>query len=402
MADQLYHHDAHLDRFEANVAARRTTKKGVLELSLDRTAFYPEGGGQPCDLGWLGDARVTAVRKDETGEVWHAVESDPGDGPLEGLIDWARRFDYMQQHTGQHILSACFLRIAGFETVSVHLGSEFTTIEFAASECREETEREIEDLANRVIDESRPVRSFWCDESEVEGLDLRREPKVGGRIRIVEIEGLDRVACGGVHARHTGDVSLIRNMRRERIRGRLRYAFSIGARAHEHHRAVRDIAQSLMDILSVPEDRIVERVIALDRRLHERERELDAAERELEAERAAQLFREAGKVPDAGLRLVSAFEEDADPARLRRRAEALSEYDGVVFVLGTSESAGVVWIAGHGNGVHIDQRRLREEAFPIIEARGGGKPPIFQGKSASTERWDAFVGAVCRCAALNG
>ena len=160
MADPLYHHDSYLDRFEATVTDRRTTENGVLELSLNRTGFYPEGGGQPCDTGWLGDSRVTAVRKDEHGEVWHAVDSDPGDGLLEGRIDWSRRFDYMQQHTGQHILSACFLGVARFETVSVHQGSEYTTIEFAATSCPAEVELDIEEMANRIIKECRPVRSF--------------------------------------------------------------------------------------------------------------------------------------------------------------------------------------------------------------------------------------------------
>ena len=402
MAELLYHHDSYLDRFEANVTGRRTTNDGVLELSLNRTAFYPEGGGQPCDTGWLGDASVIAVRKDESGEVWHAVDSDPGDGPVKGRIDWERRFDYMQQHTGQHILSACFLEVAGFETVSVHQGSEYTTIEFAAADCPDEIERDIEDMANRTINERRAVRSFWCDEAEVAELDLRREPKVGGRIRIVEIEGLDRVACGGVHTDNTGDVSLVRMIGRERIRGRLRYAFKIGGRAHEHYRALRDIAQRLMDVLSVPEERIVERVIALDGRLQERERELEAVERELEAERAHRLVQNARQADDPGIAVVSLLDEEADPARLRRRAEALCGYDGVVFALGTADSGGVVWIAGHGKGVRIDQRCLREEAFPIIDARGGGKPPIFQGKGASMERWHAFVEAVCRCAEVTG
>ncbi len=475
MPEQLYYHDPYCHRFTASVVDRRTRKDGYIEMALDQTAFYPEGGGQPADRGRIGEAVVTHVYK-EHGEIWHVVDRDPLAGGAEagpdheaggsgaasssdhkqesepvaheahgysaragGLhaeLDWNHRFDYMQQHTGQHILSATFLHVAGLETVSVHQGEEYTTIEFDAGDLAREVETEIEDRANTVITEARRVHAFWCDEGEVPNLGLRRPPKVSGSIRIVEIDDYDRVACGGVHTTSTAEVSLIRILGRERIRGRLRYAFLIGRRAHEHHRAARDTLARIGEMLSVPPLEAPARVEALDTRVRDLEYERNGLKQKLAAMRAGELAERAepiaegastrsnetganpvsaGSGPAAdgasaseiGLsahevpRFVSDLTGGEDPGDLRTTAESLVEYDRLAFVLGTWSDKGLIWIIGFGPGITIDLKELKKKAFPAIGAKGGGKPPLFQGKAeldgdqkAFGDNWEAFVAAV--------
>ena len=421
MAEPLYYHDPYCQQFTASIVQRRTRADGATELALDRTAFYPEGGGQPGDIGRIGDAKVIHVYKQD-GEIWHVLEGSQGavpgsqgavpgsqdaantanDGQVLGAgIDWDHRFDYMQQHTGQHILSATFLHVANLETVSVHQGEEYTTIEFNTEELAADTETEIEDRANAVITESRRVHTFWCDESEIPALALRRPPKVSGAIRIVEIDDYDRVACGGVHTATTAEVSLVRILGRERIRGRLRYAFLIGARAHEHHRAARDSLADIGDLLSVPSLEAAARVRALDARVRDLEYERNGLKQKLARMRADALARSAepiaGGSPSESPGFVSELSDGDDPAGLRAVAEALSEHRRLAFAIATRGEKGLVWIVGCGPELNIDLKKLKEKAFPAIAAKGGGKPPLYQGKGDSNGDWTAFADGVRAC-----
>lgn len=401
----LFYDDPCRRSFDARLLDRRTDGESI-QIRLDQTAFYPEGGGQPCDRGRIGEAKVLDVQKEgdlsEDGEalIWHTVDRDPfaagsADAALPCEIDWSHRFDYMQQHTGQHILSAAFLRVAGLETVSVHQGEEYTTIEFDAQSLPAGQELEIERLANRVITERRRVRTYWCGEDEIPSLNLRRPPKVRGSIRIVEIEDFDCVACGGVHTSETSEVSLVRVLSRERIRGRLRYSFLIGERAHAHHRSCRDIVASLGDTLSVPATRLPDRVDALLEQSKQLEYELGEAKRRHAVDRAQLLVDAAEPVRDAGsLRAVHLLDSGSDPGELRSVAEALAEHEALLFILGMHTEKGLVWIVGHGSGVNINLKDLKAKAFPAIDAKGGGKPPIYQGKGSASGDWDAFVRAV--------
>src|SRR5262249_29703235 len=184
-------------------------RHGRLVVALDRTAFYPTSGGQPFDTGTLGGLRVVDVFDDESGDVFHAVEGgllEPGQG-VHGKINWARRFDHMQQHTGQHVLSAAFDRLFAARTVSFHLGADGSTIDLARELAADQiAEAELE--ANRVVWEDRPVEIRFADKTDAAAMPLRKESKREGTLRLIDVENWDLSACGGTHVARTGAIGV--------------------------------------------------------------------------------------------------------------------------------------------------------------------------------------------------
>ena len=219
MTNRLYYTDPYLQAFDATVTAvDRVGDRTV--VALDRTAFYPTSGGQPYDTGTLGALRVVDVFDRDDGSIAHVVEGippQPGQ-QVRGEIDWRRRFDHMQQHTGQHVLSAAFEHLFRVRTVSFHLGADVSTIDLA----RETTAAEIdaaEREANRVVWEDRPVTIRFASAEEAASLPLRKEPKREGTLRLIDVERFDLSACGGTHVARTGAIGIIAVAAWERFKG---------------------------------------------------------------------------------------------------------------------------------------------------------------------------------------
>ena len=234
-SERLYHDDPYATRFRARVAMAGE-HAGRPAVELEATCFYPEGGGQLGDRGTLGGARVADVQVTEDGRIWHLLDGpDLPAGEVDAELDWARRFDHMQQHTGQHILSAAFDRLAGAPTLSSTLGEEHSVIEVALAGADWRRVERVEEAANRVVWEDRPVALHWVGPEEVGRFRLRKAPAVAGRIRVVEIPDWDASACGGTHVRRTGEVGAIKVIRWEKVRGNVRFEFLCGARALRDH-----------------------------------------------------------------------------------------------------------------------------------------------------------------------
>ena len=233
---RLDYDDAYTTRFEARVLGAGS-HRGRPALQLEATYFYPESGGQEADRGTIGGVPVVDVQVDEDGCVWHVVPAEAAipAGETGAEVDWARRFDHMQQHTGQHVLSAAFERVLDAATLSSHLGEEKSSIELALADADWRMVERIEEAANRVVWDDRAVEHHWVDDEGVKRFALRKPPAVSGRIRIVEIPDWDVSACGGTHTRRTGEVGAIKIVRWEKVRGNLRFEFLCGARAlHDH------------------------------------------------------------------------------------------------------------------------------------------------------------------------
>jgi alanyl-tRNA synthetase len=398
MTDRLYYTDPYNREFDAAIA-RVGERDGRTIVVLDRTSFYPTSGGQPFDVGTLGDRRVVDVVDEEDGEVLHVV--DDGDSPLQvgqsvhGAIDWLRRFDHMQQHTGQHVLSGAFDRLFGARTVSFHLGASVSTIDLA----RELAPADIaaaEAEANRIVWEDRPVSIRFADATEAENLRLRKPSAREGTLRLIEVEGFDLSACGGTHVARTGAIGIIAVASWERFKGGQRLEFLCGGRALGRFRSQRDTLSAAMGLLSVAADEVpgaIERLLADAR---DQKRAGTALQMELARYRAAELAASA-EVTDRGRLVVRAI--DADANGLKSLAAAIVAIDaspGYVVVLASTSTPALVVVA-RSAGVDVKANDVLAALTSKFGGRGGGKPDLAQGgglTGSSQEILDAARAAI--------
>jgi alanyl-tRNA synthetase len=376
VTDRLYYNDSYLREFDATVTGVEPVGERI-RVALDRTAFYPTSGGQPFDTGRLGQLRVVDVVDDDGGTIAHVVEGGAvqvGDR-VHATIDWARRFDHMQQHTGQHMLSAAFERLLHARTLSFHLGTAVSTIDLA----REIAPHEIaaaEAEANRVVWEDRAVAVRYAAEEEAATLALRKEPVRGGTLRLIDIQGFDLSACGGTHVARTGAIGVIAVASWERFKGGQRIEFLCGGRALERFRRMRDTVAGGMRLLSVaPEDLApsIERLLVEGR---EQKRALDALRRELAQHRAAALVQSARPGAHNGLPvkvILRAIDADAD--ELKSLAAAVVSNPGFVAVL-LSASRPSRAVVARSADVAVAANQVLAARFG---GRGGGRPELAQG-----------------------
>ena len=397
MTEALYYADPRLAEFTA-AAVSIGKADGAWNVEIDRTAFYPEGGGQPADRGTLGGAAVRDVRR-EGERIIHVLAAAPQGDPLAGRIDWAWRWDFMQQHTGQHLLSNVLLAVCGAPTVSVHLGADLSTIELDVPAIADSALEAAEDRAAELIAADLPVTARWVDDEELAGLALRRPTSRKGRVRLVEIGDVDRVACGGLHVSRTAEVQLARLARVERIRGRLRTHWKIGRRAVLDYRCCGLAVSRIGEELSSPPERALEAVLDLRERLRAGEHALETAARRTARAVAGGLVAGAERVGAA--RIVTAGFTDEGPDFLRRLAKELAVDADVAFCL-TDESQGRLhWALGAGESSPVDPGALLGSLLEPIAGKGGGRAPLWQGVGSLPEGRDAFFAAfaaACRAA----
>jgi len=384
MTDRLYYTDPYNTEFDATVA-RVDREGGRALVRLDRTVFYPTTGGQPFDTGVLGSHRVVDVVEDVDGDVVHVVSDATGrPGPLgpalqpgervHGAIDWPRRFDHMQQHTGQHVLSAAFDRLFRVRTVSFHLAAESSPIDVA----REMTPRELaaaEDEANRVVWENRAVSVRFVSAEEAAALPLRKEPVRGGRLRLIDVEGFDLSACGGTHVARTGEVGVIAVTAWERFKGGQRLEFHCGRRALGRLRLLRDATASGATLLSVTAADLPGAIERLQSDAKEQRRLLVSLHADLARYRAMELA-DAAEPTARGRLAIAAI--DADASTLKALAAAIVSRDGFIVVF-TSTSRPALVVVARSAGVAVASHEVLARLTAKFGGRGGGKPDLAQG-----------------------
>ena len=370
MTHRLYYADSYLRDFEAAVIDRSEDSRRVY---LDQTAFYPTSGGQPFDIGQLGGIEVTDV-VDEGDRVAHLLVAPLPGARARGQIDWRRRFDHMQQHTGQHLLSAVLADVVGHATVGVHFGQESSTLDLDATALTPDQVAKAEERANEIVVQNRPVTvSFEAAESAT---GLRKATDREGALRIVTIEGLDRSACGGTHVRATGEIGSILIRKLERVRKGTRLEFLCGGRATWRSRADYMLLSQLAGELSAAVDELP-RLIASQR---EEIKEANATVRELQARldigRAKELY--AAATPEStGIRRVTVHEEGPSADTLRGLAQAFSAMPRAVFIGAVTSPPAVVLAASEDTG--IDAASLLKSLLSSVGGRGGGSARLAQG-----------------------
>ncbi|MEO8359980.1 MAG: DHHA1 domain-containing protein [Vicinamibacteria bacterium] len=375
MTERLYFTNSHLTEFESEVVAC-VPAADRFEVTLAATAFYPTGGGQPYDTGTLGERAVLdVVDRDDAGIV-HIV-----DGPLEagvrvrGIVDKKRRLDHMQQHSGQHMLSAAFDSVCGARTESFHLGTETSTIDLSRVVSPAEISA-AEDAVNRIVWEDREVRLRFASPEEAAALPLRKETGREGMLRLIEVDGFDLSACGGTHVTRTGVVGIISVLSWEKFKGGMRIEFVCGKRALHRLREWRDVFSATSRILSVLPSALAPAIERLQGENKTLGKTLREQQEQLAVHEAAKLVAAGARGADGRIIVVQAL-EGWDAQGLKIIASAAAATPGVCMAV-FSTTAPTLVVVSRAADVRVDSGAVVKALIAKFGGKGGGKPEMAQ------------------------
>jgi alanyl-tRNA synthetase len=406
MTDRLYYHDSFLYEFEGEVtevvpAAEINARHGVY---LDRTAFYPTSGGQVSDTGWIspvaGDSesklRVAEVAETEDGRVVHYIEAEKAPVPgtrIRGVIDLEQRRDHMQQHSGQHVLSAAFVRLFNMPTVSFHMGEEASSIDLDTAILGARQVEEAEMLANQIVEENRPVEIRYVTQEAAQDLGLRKPPRTDkDELRLIDIRDFDLSACGGTHVTNTGQIGCILLRKTERVRQGWRVEFVCGQRAvataRRDFRALSETAGLFSThIWDVPQQarKALEDVRAANKAGGHLLEELAEVQ-------AGRLLAETASVN--GRKIVARVYPERDLTFIKLLAQKLTRFEGSVVALLAASGEQVSLVFAQSRGMPFDMGALLKETLGKLGGRGGGSKDMAQGGAPSNEGMEEQLNAL--------
>lgn len=372
---KLYYENPYIKTFETELVYQAADDKERVYAVLKETAFYPTGGGQPHDEGTLNGIKVVDVEEAE-GEIRHYLERDlePSNTGISGKIDWNRRFDHMQQHAGQHILSAAFEELYGYKTVSFHLGKEILTIDLEISELPVGHAEEAERLANAIILENRPIEARWVSAEEASQFPLRKQLSVSEDIRLVIIPEFDYNGCGGTHPTSTGQVAGVKVLDWERQKKKIRVQFICGSRILTQLQTKHEITGNLSQLLNAPEQDLPSAASRLIENGKDLEKQLEAAKEALLAYEAKEMFT-AGKE-----KCISKVFEGRSIQELQKLARLIASQTENADVILINETADKLqFVCARGADSESDMKSLSAELLQKINGKGGGNPQFAQG-----------------------
>jgi alanyl-tRNA synthetase len=379
---RLYYQDAYQRSFSARLI-EQSTHAGQPAVVLDQTAFYPTGGGQPHDLGWLGGVEVLdVVEREADGGVLHVLSTQIQVGELNGEIDWPRRFDHMQQHTGQHILSQAFARLIRAETIGFHLSGDTLTIDLDRGNLSLSLVEQVEDLANRLVFEDRPVTARFVTPDELERLPLRKPPKLEGDVRVVQVEGFDASACGGTHVSSTGQIGLIKITHLERRGAETRVEFHCGWRALADYRRKHEAISRAAAGLSIGYWELDEAVARLQTEAKEARKKQAEAEGKLMLVEADELAASVRGGEPFGV--VARAWQGRDAPALRAVAKRIVDQPRTVALLGSGGSERCQLVFARSGDLDLDVSVWLRQAAQRLGGKGGGQADLAQGGSGPT------------------
>jgi alanyl-tRNA synthetase len=382
MTLKLYWTDSHLRRFTARIQDTWLENERRF-VELDRTAFYPTGGGQPCDTGKMDSAKVTGVEMADGDRILHCLDSDIDfsiDQEVECQIDWMRRREIMQQHTGQHILSQAFFQLSGAETRGFRIVDDLAEIDLTLDsqpEAIEEVIGQAQELANSIVFDNREIRAHEVTPEEAAKLPLRKESFITDLVRVIEIDEFDWSPCGGTHAKRTGEVGLIAVRSWERAKKMARIHFVCGIRALRDYRSANQVAHAVARRFSVARDHAdvsVARLIDEHKQLTRRVRELAGITAKVEAQELIEATNEVN-----GQRIVARVYKDRDFEELKLLAHQLADQEGVIALLATRQKNMAQLVFARSNDVSADMNEMIKIVCQKLDGRGGGKPGFATG-----------------------
>jgi alanyl-tRNA synthetase len=431
--ERLYYHDSRLLEFDARVISLSELDDGQIAVTLDRTAFYPTGGGQPTDTGTLGDARVVDCIDVEDDGVLHVIQGptpEVGD-TIHGRVDWPRRLNHLQQHTGQHILSAAFVKLFDAPTHSFRVLEHECEIDVALDDPTDGKIEQAVDLANRIIWESRPIQIRQVTSEEATALPLRKEPARAGQLRIIEIDDFDLTPCGGTHAGSTGEVGVIVVRSWERAKGLARIQFMAGIRVLADYRKANHTGREVAALFSAGREdspALVAKLVEENKKLTRRVSELEEVASRVEAEellqeetsrlaagyrppaldsepvRVSAIDGERGSrrtvsdglaesASEAGPLVITKVFDDRNADSLKHLALALIAHPKTVALLGSRDGATARLVFARSSEAPGDMNALMRDACKVIDGRGGGRPDMAQGGGKNVEKLSEAIEA---------
>jgi alanyl-tRNA synthetase len=389
MTKRLYYLDSYIKEFFGHMLQRRTID-GKPAVILNQTAFYPASGGQPHDTGILGNARVVNVLEDTDGEVIHVLEREIPADQISGRIDWNRRFDHMQQHTGQHILSQAFIAVAQARTLSFHMGSETSTIDVELAQPSPSQMEEAQTLASKIVFENRAVHILATDRENLSSLGVRKESQREGEIRVIDVEGFDRSACGGTHVRYTGEIGLIVILGFERYKGGTRVEFAAGYRALKAFSADHELLKRLGKLYSASLDKIpamTEKLLQEKADLFKEKGRLQSQLLEMEAGELLRNARISGRAA-----VVSRIYTGRSLEDVKALAQKLTAQPGALAIFAIAD-AGQLVVARSADLPGSCHEAIRHVAAEF-GGKGGGKPDLAQAGGFPAGSLDSCLAAL--------
>jgi len=382
---RLYFEDAHRTEFQADIV-EAIVCEGRPALILDQTCFYPESGGQPSDQGRI--EGVSVLKVFEEGErVVHVLEREISAGRVGGKVDWSVRFDHMQQHSGQHILSQAFYEIVKGETMSFHLGSERSTVEIGIARMGDDELSRVESRANEIVFQDLEIKIYFVPEERIAAVPLRKPPQKAGLIRVVEVDGFDYSACGGTHCRRTGEVGLIKITQSERIRNNLRFEFVCGRRALADYDLKNRVVRQLSGELSVKEADIPSSVAKLSADWKAARKRAKKDEEKLAVFEAQEFIQKTkGRV------IREIFMEKSPEAIKFLALNIIKKGDFVVLFAVRSETRSHLVLAA-AEALNLDLRPLVPIVAPLINGKGGGSPSLVEVSGPAGANLEAALDA---------
>ena len=387
VTERLYYSDSHLIEFEARVVDVTDRVSGWTAVVLDRTAFYPTGGGQPSDTGTLNSSRVVECIDDGDNGVLHVVQgaAPARDATVRGRVDWSRRLDHIQQHTGQHILSQALVKLFNAPTKSFRVMDASCEIDVELNNPTTEVIERAVELANNVIWEDRSITILNVTPEQAAELPLRKESARDGELRLIEIEGFDLTPCGGTHAVRTGEVGMIAVRSWLRAKGMTRIEFVAGTRALADYRKANKTAREIAALFSTGRDdapQLAAQMVEENKELHRRIRVLEEDAAGVEAERL---------LGTAQNGVVTQVFNGRDAESLKKLAHALIANPGTIALLGSRDKDTARLVFARSTDAPGDMSSLMREACAMLDGRGGGKPELAQGGGKNVDKLDDAI-----------
>jgi alanyl-tRNA synthetase len=387
---RLFEQEPYQTEFQAEIIDIKSIEQQT-EVVLNQTCFYPESGGQPCDLGEIDHIPVMKVYE-EGNTIFHLLDNSLKEkSSVIGKINWERRFDHMQQHSGQHILSQAFVRNLKATTIGFRLCEKYSTIDLDISVLSDSDVRQVEIEANRVVMSNKPVLIRECQPDDVKDIPFRKPPVVKNKIRVVEIEGYDLVGCCGTHVRYSGEIGLIKIIRIQRYKGGHRVEFLCGWRALSDYCLKSDVVKRISHTMTSGNEDLPELIAQLKQQHKETTNAYHYILQEKLDLEAEMLLSDAENV--GLLKIVRKIFVNREPSEIEWLAKKLSKREQTVALLGLSSDRGYLFFSCH-SGLSINVNVIMKKACQLIGGKGGGGSTYAQGSSSDVSKIDHALDAV--------